>query len=119
MWTRSISDKQLKLICILDVCKPGDAIMADKGFQISDLTAPRDLHLIIPPVKYEKFNRRQVEVKIRISNLRIDVERAMERVKTFEFYQESINMSHQGSDILKIFVGLGNLHSPPVHHSDV
>lgn len=122
MWTGSISDKQLTLRCgILDLCEPGDAIMADKGFQISDLTAPRGLHLIVPPMKFEKFNRRQVEETRRIANLRIDVERAMERVKNFRILQGvmPINMSHQGSDILKICVGLSNLLPPLVHDSDV
>lgn len=120
MWTGGISDKQLTMKCgILDLCEPGDAIMADKGFQISDLTAPRGLHLIIPPMKFEKFNRRQVEETRRIANLRIDVERAMERVKNFRILQGvmPINMSHQGSDILKICVGLSNLLPPLVHDS--
>ena len=43
-----MNDKQLTKNCgILDLFEVGDAIMADKGFLISDLTTPRGIHLII------------------------------------------------------------------------
>ena len=76
LWAGSISDKQLPSSCgILELCERGDSIMADKGFLISDL--------IILLLKYKRFSRREVEESRRIANLRIDVERAMERVKIF------------------------------------
>ena len=46
LWTGSTSDKQMtKLSGLLDLCEAGDAIMADKGFLISDLTTPIFRHL--------------------------------------------------------------------------
>ena len=83
LWAGSISDKQLtKRSGLLEMCEKGDAIMGDKGFLIEDLTRAKRMQLIIPPRKFKKFTRRQVEETRRIANLRIDVERAMERVKT-------------------------------------
>ena len=31
------------------MCEKADAVMADKGFLISDLTTPLEIELIIPP----------------------------------------------------------------------
>ncbi|XP_053385867.1 uncharacterized protein LOC128550603 [Mercenaria mercenaria] len=121
LWTGSISDRQLTMKCgLLDLCEAGDAIMADKGFVISDLTTPRGMHLIIPPLKMQRFNRRQVEETRRIANLRTDVERAMERVKNFRILQGvmPITLSQQASKILKICVGLSNMLPPLVHDGD-
>jgi len=81
----SVSDKKItELSGVLDLCQPGDAIMVDKGFLISDMTTVRKLHLIIPHFKSKtKFSRRQIEETRRIANLRIHVEREMQRIKTF------------------------------------
>ena len=51
-WTGSISDKKNTQRCgLLELLEEGDAIMADKGFTISDLTTPKGIELIIPPFK--------------------------------------------------------------------
>lgn len=125
LWAGSISDKQLTANCgILNLCEPGDAIMADKGFLIEDLTLPKGLSLIIPPLRRlaanKRFNRREVEETRRIANLRIDVERAMERVKNFRILQGilPITLSPQATNIWKICVGLSNLLAPLVHDED-
>ena len=79
LWTESISDKQLTKACrILDLCEPGDAIMADKGFLISDLTSVKGVKLIIPPLQTHRFSRRENEETRRIAHLRIGVKRAIE-----------------------------------------
>ncbi|XP_045185048.2 uncharacterized protein LOC123543052 [Mercenaria mercenaria] len=117
MWAGGISDKQITRSCgILDLCERGDAIMADKGFLISDLTTPRGLHLIIPPLKHKRFSRREVEETRRIANLRIYVEMAMERVKNFRILQGTIpiTISKQLTQILKLCAGLSNLQPPLV-----
>ena len=58
LWGGSISDTQLTMKSgLLDLCNAGDGIMADKGFLISDLTIPCGMHLIIPPLKLQRFNR--------------------------------------------------------------
>ncbi|XP_046556080.1 uncharacterized protein LOC124265345 [Haliotis rubra] len=51
LYCGSISDKQItKLSGLVELCEEGDAIMADKGFLISDFTTPRGIDLIIPPI---------------------------------------------------------------------
>ena len=57
--------------------------MADKGFLIGDL--PRGVNLNIPPLKStEQFTGAQVTSTFAIAQARIHVERAIQRVKTFE-----------------------------------
>lgn len=118
LWAGSISDKQItKRSGLLDLCEAGDAIMADKGFLISDLTTPKGIKLILPPFKTKRFSRREVEETRRIANLRIDVERAMERVKNFRILSGviPITLSKKTSKTFKICAGLANLQSPLVH----
>ena len=69
----------------LDICEEGVAIMADNGFLISDLCTPRGVSLIIPPFKKQKkrFLPHEVEATKTIANLKIHVEREMERIKNF------------------------------------
>lgn len=121
LWAGSISDKEItKRSGLLDLCETGDAIMADKGFLISDLTTPRGISLIVPPLKLKRFSRREVEETRRIANLRIDVERAMERVKNFRILQGvmPITLAHQATWMWKICVYLSNLLPPLVHDED-
>ena len=121
LWAGSISDKQITFNSgILNLCERGDSIMADKGFLISDLTTPRGISLIVPPLKMKRFTRREVEETRRIANLRIDVERAVERVKNFRILQGvlPITLAHQATNIWKICVCLSNLLPPLVHDED-
>lgn len=86
LWAGSVSDKQLvERSNILQLCEEGDAIMADKGFLISDLTTPKGIELIIPPRKKGnlQMSKRDILITRRVANLRIHVERHMERVKNF------------------------------------
>lgn len=118
LWVGSISDKQLTKACgILDLLEPGDQLMADKGFLISDLTTERGVELVIPPLKNKKFMRREIEETRRIANLRIYVEMAIARVKNFRILQGvmPITLSQQASQIWKICVGLTNLQPPLVN----
>ncbi|XP_045202653.2 uncharacterized protein LOC123556117 [Mercenaria mercenaria] len=90
LWVGSISDKQLtKQSGILELCQQGDAIMADKGFTIADLTTPKGIKLIIPPFRRSntKFSKREVQNTRDIANARIHVERQMERIKNFRIVQ--------------------------------
>ncbi|ESO88648.1 hypothetical protein LOTGIDRAFT_125704 [Lottia gigantea] len=118
LWSGGISDKQITKQCgLFELCERGDAIMADKGFLITDLTTPLGISMILPPFKTHRFSRREVEETRRIANLRIDVERAMERVKNFRILSGviPITLSKKVSKILKICVDLSNLQPPLVH----
>ncbi|GBP61755.1 hypothetical protein EVAR_31083_1 [Eumeta japonica] len=45
----STSDRQIIERCnLMHKCNPGDGIMADRGFNIQDLLAPRDVTLLVP-----------------------------------------------------------------------
>ena len=117
LWAGSVSDKQITTeSALVDLCEPGDAIMADKGFLISDITTPKGVHLIIPPFKQKKKQlfKREVQQTRNIANLRIHVEREKERIKNFNILKTvmPINMSHQVSKIWKICTRLTNLQSP-------
>lgn len=119
LWGGSISDKKItEKSGLLDLCEPGDAIMADKGFPISDLTTPRGIHLIIPPFRRNKkqFTKRDVQKTKDIANSRIHVEREMERIKKFRILQGimPITMAPRVSSIWKICVGLTALLPPLV-----
>ena len=56
-----------------------------KGFPISDLCPPRGVSLIIPPFRKQKKRvlPHGVEATKTIANLRIHVEKEMERIKNF------------------------------------
>ena len=119
LYPGSISDKQItKKSGLMDLCETGDAIMVDKGFLISDLTTPKGVDLIIPPFKHKKkqFLPHEVRATKNIANLRIHVEREMERIKNFKIVQGimPITMSAQASKIWKICARLTNLLLPLV-----
>ena len=119
LYSGSISDKQItKLSGLVNLCEEGDAIMADKGFLISDLTTPKGVNLIIPPFKRKRqqLSKREVIETRKIANLRIHVERQMERIKNFRILQGimPITMAAQSSKIWKICVRLTNLQPPLV-----
>ncbi|XP_062567145.1 uncharacterized protein LOC134229407 [Saccostrea cucullata] len=116
LWTGSTSDKQItKLSKLIEKCEPGDAIMGDKGFLIADLCTPNGIHLIIPPLKkHGRLTKSEVEKTRRIANLRIHVERAMERIKNFKIIQGvvPISLHDKVSKIVFVVCALCNLMPP-------
>ena len=79
------SDKQITKDCgILDLVEEGDSIMADKGFEIAD-DLPKGVTLNISPF-LRGNNHLSIEDEtetLRISSVRIHVERVISRIKTF------------------------------------
>ena len=91
----SISDRELFVTSgLLEKLEPGDAIMADKGFNIADILESRGISLNIPPRKNNKqlSSRELVETR-RIASLRIHIERAFQRVKIFNYLIIPNNMA--------------------------
>lgn len=121
LWAGSISDKQIvQESKLLDLCEKGDAIMGDKGFLISDLTTPRGIQLIIPPKKnkLKQMSKTDIELTRRVANVRIHVERHMERVKNFRVLSNLIGtMKANASKIWKVCNYLTAL-LPPLHPHD-
>lgn len=94
----SISDKEIvKRSGFLDHLRPGDMVMADRGFNIEDLLMPRKCKLIIPPFLggRNKFTPQEEAMTKDIAKHRIHVERAIERMKKFRILQKTIPLNIQ------------------------
>ena len=97
VYVGSISDVELTRVCgFLDVLKdkPGVSIMADKGFTIRDLLQKINVNLNIPAFLNEKqFAAEDVDKGRKIASVRIHVERAIGRIKTFQILKGTIPIS--------------------------
>ena len=81
-----MSDKYLTQNCgFLDILRRGDVVMADRGFPIAEDLALHHAYLHIPPGRRGTHQMTQAEVAktMEIANLRIFVEQAIRRLKTF------------------------------------
>lgn len=69
----------------LERLRPGDQLMADRGFKIDDILAFRQCSLAIPPSKKSdvQMTEKNVRKTSRVANARIYVENAIGRVKYF------------------------------------
>ena len=88
-----ISDKELtKRSGLLDMLEKGDAIMADRGFDIEEDTILREVKLNIPPFLRcrQQLDPSELVETRRIASLRIHVERAMERLKKFHILDKPL-----------------------------
>ena len=90
-----------------------DEIMADRGFQIQEELMLSFCTLTVPPGARLKSQMTKAEVKKteKIANLRIHVERAINRIKTFRILKCAlpITMIHHCDDIVRTCAGLCNL----------
>ena len=82
----SISDKELTARSgLIDKLQRNDVIMADRGFNISDLLVSKGVRVNVPPFMNQsrQFEESELLETRRIATLRIHVERAMERIKNY------------------------------------
>ena len=82
----SISDKELtQKSGVKEKLNYGDAIMADRGFNIQEMLAFKGVKVNVPSFMNEsgQFNESELLETRRIASLRIHVERAMERIKNY------------------------------------
>ncbi|KAL3980345.1 transcriptional repressor p66 [Sarotherodon galilaeus] len=98
---------------ILTYLKPGDEVMADRGFTIKDLLFERKVRLVIPAFtkKHRQLTEEQVTYTRRIANVRIHVERAIRRLKVYKILSQivPISMAPKVDKILRICAALVNL----------
>ena len=75
--------------------KPGISIMADRGFTIKDLLQELNIQLNIPPFLEgrQQLPSPEIEEGRKIASLRIHVERAIGRIKTFGICSSKIPLS--------------------------
>ena len=90
LYGRRISDKVITQECgLIDLLEPGNDVMADRGFDIQHLLAPKKVTLNIPPFMRGKAQLslgEEMETR-RIASVRIHVERAIERIKNYRVLQ--------------------------------
>lgn len=82
----SISDKEItEKSGLIDKLQHGDAIMADRGFNIQEMLASKGVRVNVPPFMNQtgQFDEHELLETRRIATLRIHVERAMERIKNY------------------------------------
>ena len=90
-----------------------DEVMADRGFQIQEELMVKFCKLTVPPGARVKSQMTTAEVKKtkEVANLRIHVERAINRIKTYRILKTvmPITMLHHCDDIIKVCGALCNL----------
>ncbi|XP_066925569.1 uncharacterized protein [Clytia hemisphaerica] len=95
-----------------DVLDLYDEVMADRGFQIQEELMLKYCKLTVPPGARSKSQMTAEAKKTKeVANLRIHVERAINRIKTFRILKTvmPITMLHHCDDIVKVCSALCNL----------
>ena len=96
--------------------QPHDQVMVDRGFKIKDLLAFYQCTLAIPPSKHGGLQMSEFDVKdtSRIANVRIYVEQAIRRMKTFGILKREypITLLPLADDIAIVCSALCNLLPP-------
>lgn len=109
----SISDESIvKCSGFLENIQNGDDIMADRGFNIRHLLLPKGATLNIPAFSHGKSLSAGALLHSRkVASVRIHVERAIRRMKTYKVLQGLITLKRRFlmSKILKIVAALCNL----------
>ena len=100
---------------VLEQIKPGDLILADKGFLLHDLL-PQGVTVNIPPfLNKPQFTKEQVIETTRIARARIHVERAIQQIKLFRilcFIPRSYRS--KATKIFQLCAILANLQTPVI-----
>uniref|UniRef100_A0A131YKB8 Harbinger n=1 Tax=Rhipicephalus appendiculatus TaxID=34631 RepID=A0A131YKB8_RHIAP len=118
------SDTQIVLDSgFLDIVETGDVILADKGFPgIQAGVAGRNAVLIMPPfsVGKQQFSEQQLNTTYNIAQVRIHVERVIQRIKTHGILQHRIPVSliPAMSDIFHMCCVLANLQRPVIENNE-
>ena len=95
LYSGSISDKEIVNVSgFLANLQPGDAVMADKGFNIQDYLALHESLLIAPPmIRKNNVSARASTATRRVATARVHIERMIKRLKSFNFLRGVIPLS--------------------------
>ncbi|XDV52363.1 hypothetical protein PO909_021097 [Leuciscus waleckii] len=103
----------------LEYLRPGNELMADRGFTIRDLLFERRVNLILPAFTHKggQLSDEDVTATRRIANVRIHVERVIRRLKVFKIISQTvpINLAHKMDKILRICAALVNMQGEIIH----
>lgn len=113
-WGGRASDKEIILKSdFLEKLQAGDTVLADRGFLIKEEVARRGAELVVPAMTRGKkqLSAKEVEDARHISKVRIHVERAIGRMKTFHILRNRIpiNLLRYATDITVICAALTNM----------
>ncbi|XP_061171054.1 uncharacterized protein LOC133180593 [Saccostrea echinata] len=121
-WSGNVSDRKITVDSkYIDLISPGDEVMADRGFQIRDLLTLKGAYLNMPPFTNERRNGRgrvltskQIIESRKIASLRIHVERAIRRLKSFNMLGGilPLKMKNLSSAMLRVAAAFCNLMPP-------
>ena len=120
----NVSDIHIFKTDFMSNIEPGDAIMVDKGFNVSDLTLQCGAKLHIPPFTRPKsdgkgrtLNQTEILKTREIARLRIHVERAIRRIEEFKLIGNKFDtrLFPLLDQILIIVSVLSNLEQPLVN----
>lgn len=111
------SDNYITKDCgFLEYLLPGDEVMADRGFTIGEDLFARRVKLNIPPFMKGKAQLSEEEAIAtrRIASVRIHVERAIQRLKSFKIFDKALPSCFLDiiDDMLVICAALCNFRSP-------
>jgi hypothetical protein len=99
-----------------NMLEPYDEVMADRGFTIAEDLLLHRAKLHMPPGKrgQEQFTTAEVKKTKTIANLRIFVEQAIRRLKTFRLIKNELPISFLGNldDIIIVVAAICNLYNP-------
>ena len=130
LYVGSISDVELTRVCgFLEKLegRSGISIMADRGFTVKDMLANIGVELNIPPFMEgrKQLPAEEVERGRGIASLRIHVERAIGRMKTYSIMKGTLpnTLSRVANQIVSVCAWLTNfqpsLVPPPQEYEDV
>ncbi|XP_030838900.1 uncharacterized protein LOC105446234 [Strongylocentrotus purpuratus] len=119
IWCGRVTDKHIvQESGFLNLLENQDTIMADRGFPITEELMMRRASLVIPPGKrgQEQMTRQQVMQTKKVANLRIHVERAIRRLKSFRIIKGTLPWSliPLSDQIVKVCAALCNMQDPLV-----
>ena len=103
-----ISNQFLTISGFPDKLSKGDGVMADRRFLILDELTARQAHLVIPLLLKKKvqFSEEEIDSTRSIANLRIHVERCMEKIKNSYIFDGAfpISMAYGASGIFVVIL---------------
>jgi hypothetical protein len=99
---------------LVAILEPGDTVVSDKGFTIWDLLALAQCRLIAPTIRAQNqktYTVRESKYITKVSTLRMHVERAMARIKSWRWLKKCIPLAQTDlvSDVFFVAAMLGNL----------
>ncbi|XP_070559129.1 uncharacterized protein [Ptychodera flava] len=122
LWGGNVSDKVIMAKSgLIELLEPGDRVMADRGFNIQNLLLPKQVKSSTsafahkgPGGKGKRLNTKELVESRRIAKLRIHVERAIGRMKSFRMLSQILPtaMKNISNQMVVVAAGICNFHDP-------